>query len=235
MKRTGGTTAAKRRAGERAAEEVADGSVVGLGTGSTTAHAIRAIGQRVADGADIRAIPTSFQSRQLALELEIPLTTLDAVSGIDLAIDGADQVSTDEAEARAGDLIKGGGGAHTREKLVDAAADRFVVVADSSKLVDRLEGPVPLAVLPEAHTVVAEAVRDQGGQPELREAANKDGPVVTDDGNLVLDCGFGSIEEPARLAAELSSIPGVVEHGLFVEMADATYVGTESDVEVLSY
>ncbi|AHG00635.1 ribose 5-phosphate isomerase [Halostagnicola larsenii XH-48] len=244
MKRTGGTDEAKRRAGERAAEEVEDGFVVGLGTGSTTAHAIRAIGEAVENGLEVRGIPTSFQSRQLALEVGIPLTSLDAVSSVDLAIDGADQVVDtgdgteqvlDRSDAGDGDLIKGGGAAHTREKLVDAAADRFVVVADPSKLVDRLEGPVPLEVIPDAHTVVADAICELGGDSTLRAAECKDGPVVTDNGNLVLDCSFGPLEDPERLASRLASIPGVVEHGLFVGRTDAAYVGTESGVEVREY
>lgn len=233
MKTTGGSDAAKRRAGERAAEDVEDGFVVGLGTGSTTAHAIEAIGRAVDDGLDVRGIPTSFQSRQLALAEGIPLTELDAVSGVDLAIDGADRVLED-GDAR-GTLIKGGGAAHTREKLVDASADRFVVVADPSKLTDRLEAPVPVAVLPEAHTVVAERIGELGGEATLRDAQQKDGPVVTDGGNLVLDCAFGPIEDPTALAGGLSALPGVVEHGLFVDLADATYVGTDDGVDVRQY
>ena len=235
MKTAGGSADAKRRAGERAAREVEDGFVVGLGTGSTTAYAIEAIGDAVADGLEVQGIPTSFQSRQLALEVGIPLTTLDAVESVDLAIDGADQVVDDPDSPAHGALIKGGGAAHTREKLVDAAADRFVVVADPSKLADRLERSVPLEVLPAAHSVVADRVRDLGGEPSLREAEHKDGPVVTDNGNLVLDSEFGSIDDPEELASTLSSVPGVVEHGLFIDLADATYVGTEDGLEVREY
>ncbi|PGF15947.1 ribose 5-phosphate isomerase A [Natrinema sp. CBA1119] len=235
MKTEGGSTAAKRRAGERAAEEAEAGSVVGLGTGSTTAHAIRALGRAVDDGLEIRGIPTSFQSRELALEVGIPLTELDAVDAVDLAIDGADQVVDDPDAPARGALIKGGGGAHAREKLVDTAADRFLVVADPSKLTDRLERPVPLEVRPDAHTVVAERIRELDGEPTLRDAERKDGPVVTDNGNLLLDCAFGSIDDPDALATRLSKIPGVVEHGLFVGLADATYVGTEGGVEVRRY
>ncbi|WP_254766288.1 ribose-5-phosphate isomerase RpiA [Salinilacihabitans rarus] len=235
MKTQGGSDAAKRRAGRRAAADVEDGSVVGLGTGSTTAHAIEAVGEAVADGLDVRGIPTSFQSRRLALAVGIPLTDLDAVDRIDLAIDGADRVVDAPGADAHGALLKGGGAAHAREKLVDAAADRFVVVADPSKLVDALGAPVPVEVLPAAHTVVADRVRDLGGDPELRAADRKDGPVVTDNGNLVLDCDFGSIDDPAALAADLSAIPGVLEHGLFVDLADATYVGTDDGVEVREY
>ena len=227
MKTDGGSDTAKRRAGERAAETVEDGDVVGLGTGSTTAHAIRALGRAVDDGLEIRGIPTSFQSRQLALEVGIPLTDLDAVDGVDVAIDGADQIVDDSDASAYGALIKGGGAAHAREKLVDSAADRFLVVADPSKLTERLERSVPVEALPDAHTVVAERLEALGGEPTLRDAEYKDGPVVTDNGNLVLDCAFGPIDDPDGLATRLSAIPGVVEHGLFVGLADVAYVGRE--------
>ncbi|WP_049969323.1 ribose-5-phosphate isomerase RpiA [Haladaptatus cibarius] len=225
MKSTGGSDEAKRNAGESAAEVVEDGMVVGLGTGSTAAHAIRAIGRTVDAGADVQGIPTSFQSRQLAREAGIPLTGLGSVSAIDLAIDGADQFAGEH-------LIKGGGAAHAREKVVDNAANRFLVVADPSKEAERLNHPVPVEVLPSARTTVAEDVRKLGGQPDLREAERKDGPVVTDNGNLVLDCAFGEIRSPGELAGNLASIPGVVEHGLFIGMADEIHVGTDDGVEI---
>ncbi|GAB3032204.1 ribose-5-phosphate isomerase RpiA [Natronobiforma cellulositropha] len=229
MKTGGGSDAAKRRAGERAAEEVEDGMVVGLGTGSTTAYAIEAVGRAVDDGLAVRGVPTSFSARRLAIERSIPLVGLDEVERVDLAIDGADQVADDGA------LVKGGGAAHAREKLVAAAADRFVVVADPSKRVDRLERSVPLEVLPDALPVVTRAVRARSGEPTLREAVHKDGPVVTDNGNLVLDCAFGTIDDPEALATALATIPGVVEHGLFVDMADTVYVGTDEGLEVLEW
>ncbi len=226
MKTTGGSDEAKRNAGESAVEVVEDGMVVGLGTGSTTAHAIRALGRMVDSGLDVHGIPTSFQSRQLAQESEgVPLTDLDSVETVDIAIDGADQFAD-------GDLIKGGGGAHAREKIVDGAAERFLVVADPSKAAERLTRPVPLEVIPAAWTTVADDVRRLGGEPSLREAERKDGPVVTDNGNLVLDCEFGEIDSPSELACDLSALPGVVEHGLFVGMADEIHVGTDDGVEV---
>jgi ribose 5-phosphate isomerase A len=225
MKNTDGSEAAKRRAGEHAAEAVEDGMAVGLGTGSTAAHAIRAVGRQVDAGLDVRGVPTSFQSRQLAREAGIPLAALDEADGVDLAIDGADQVA-------GGDLVKGGGAAHAREKVVDAAADRFLVVVDPGKDADALNHPVPVEVLPDARTTVARAVEALGGDPALRAADRKDGPVVTDNGNLVLDCDFGTIADPAGLAADLSGLPGVVEHGLFVGMADEIHVGSRDGVEV---
>lgn len=220
----GGTDAAKRRAGESAADSVEDGMVVGLGTGSTTAHAIRRLGTRADGGLDIEGVPTSFQARELAREENIPLTTLDEATP-DVGIDGADQVAD-------GQLVKGGGAAHAREKLVDTAADRLLVVVDPTKRVDRLDYPVAVEVLPDARRTVASAIEPLGGEPTLREAERKDGPVVTDNGNLVLDCDFGTIEDPRALAADLSTVPGVVEHGLFIDVADELHVGTESEVRV---
>jgi ribose 5-phosphate isomerase A len=225
MKTTGGTTEQKRRAGESAAALVEEGMTVGLGTGSTAAHAIQAIGQAVADGLDVVGVPTSFDSRELAREAGIPVRPPEAVSRVDLAIDGADQVAD-------GDLIKGGGAAHAREKIVDAAADRFVVVADPSKEASVLNRSVPLEVLPDARRTVAAGVAGLDGEPTLRDAERKDGPVITDNGNVVLDCAFGPIEDPAGLATELSALPGVVEHGLFVDMADEIHVGTDDGVTV---
>lgn len=216
--------AAKRRAGERAAEAVEDGTVVGLGSGSTAAHAVRALGREVDAGLDVRGVPTSFQAREIAIDVGIPLTTLDEAD-VALAIDGADQIA-------GADLVKGGGGAHAREKIVDAAADRLLVVADPTKEADVLDEPVPVEVLPDARTTVADAVRRLGGRPDLRRADRKSGPVVSDNGNLILDCDFGAIPDPGGLAADLSALPGVVEHGLFVGLADEVYVGTETDVTV---
>ncbi|EMA67870.1 ribose-5-phosphate isomerase RpiA [Halorubrum kocurii] len=241
MKTSGGSDAAKRRAGESAAEAVADGEVVGLGTGSTAAHAIRRLGERVDAGIDVRGVATSFASRELAADCGIPLLDLDEAvgpdaPGIDVAIDGADQVAVgeegDEPTTGVGALIKGGGAAHAREKLVDAAADRFLVVADPSKEAAVLDRPVPVEALPAGRTAVAEAVRAAGGEPTLRRAERKDGPVVTDNGNLVLDCAFGEIADPGALATTLATTPGVVEHGIFVGLADAVHVGTETGVRV---
>ncbi len=217
--------AAKRRAGEHAAGTVDDGDVVGVGTGSTAAHAIRALGRAADAGREVRAVPTSHQARALAIEVGLPVVGLDEVDGVDVAIDGADQVAGP-------DLVKGGGAAHAREKVVDVAADTFRVVADERKLADALDHPVPVEVLPDARPTVAADVAALGGEARLREAARKDGPVVTDNGNVVLDCDFGTIDDPAALAADLSTIPGVVEHGLFVGLADYVHVGRADGVDV---
>ena len=230
MKSTAGSDAAKRQAGEAAAEQVRDGMVVGLGTGSTAAHAIRALGERVDSGLDIVGVPTSFGARQLAIEEAIPLADLDEVDRIDLAIDGADQFVRET-----GDCIKGGGAAHTREKIVAAAADDLAIVVDDTKLIDELDYPVAVEVIPAARSGVERAVDALGGTPTLRRATDKDGPVVTDNGNLVVDAEFDRIADPAALAAALSEVPGVVEHGLFVDRATELYVGTDDGVDVTVY
>ncbi len=222
----GGSDEAKRRAGESAAQLVDDGMTVGLGTGSTAAQAIDEIGERVKSGLDIDGIPTSYQSRENARAAGIELTTLEEKTP-DIAIDGADQFAD-------GNLIKGGGAAHTREKLVDSAADQFIVVADPTKEADVLDHPVPVEVMPDARQPVADAIEQRGGNPELRAATRKDGPVITDNGNLVLDCEFGAIESPGELANDLSTIPGVLEHGLFVDLADEIHVGTATGARVIT-
>jgi ribose 5-phosphate isomerase A len=231
MTSSGGSDEAKRRAGESAAAAVEDGMVVGLGTGSTAARAIRALGRAVDSGLDIEGIPTSWQSRRLAREAGIPITDLDAATP-DIAIDGADQVAETGAGTGGFDLVKGGGAAHAREKVVAAAADRLLVVVDDSKLAGRIDEPVPVEVLPAAVPAVAPAIRDLGGDPERRTAERKDGPVVTDNGNHVLDCSFGAVEDPASLAADLTAVPGVVAHGLFVDITDEVHVGSDDGVAV---
>ena len=230
MKSTGGSDAAKRRAGEAAADAVDDGMVVGLGTGSTAAYAIETLGRAVEEGLDIVGVPTSLGARQRAIDCGIDLRGLDEIDGIDLAIDGADQLV-----GETGVCLKGGGGAHSREKLVADAAAKLHLVVDDTKLTDTLDQPVPIEVLPDAHTIVANSVRSHGGEPTLRDATNKDGPVVTDNGNLVCDVDFGRIGEPASLAAQLSAIPGVVEHGLFVDYTTAVSVGRSDGVSTTTY
>ncbi len=213
----------KQQVGIAAAQRVESGMVVGLGTGSTTAFAIEELGRRLATGeiSDIVGIPTSFQAVVLGKKFGIPIRSLDDVSNIDLAIDGADEVDPHK------NLIKGGGAAHTREKVVDALADLFIVVVDQSKLVDRLGStfPVPIEVIPMAVAPVTRAVMNLGGKPELRLGVKKDGPVITDQGNMVLDVTFAEIPDPKSLEQTLNNIPGVVENGLFVGLADLILVG----------
>lgn len=213
----------KQAVGKAAADRVRSGSILGLGTGSTTAFAIQFLGDRLKSGelTDIKGIPTSFQASVLAKKYGIPLTTLDEVDRIDIAIDGADEVDPDKH------LIKGGGAAHTREKVVDSLAEEFIVVVDRSKLVDRLGStfPVPVEVLPMAVTPVMRALEQLGGVPELRMGVKKDGPVITDQGNMVLDVKFAAIADPAELEKTLNNIPGVLENGIFVGLADVVLIG----------
>jgi ribose 5-phosphate isomerase A len=216
-------TVMKQEVGRAAADRVKSGSIVGLGTGSTTAFAIQFLGDRLKSGAlkDIKGVPTSFQASVLAKQYGIPLTTLDEVDKIDIAIDGADEVDPQK------NLIKGGGAAHTREKIVDSLAEEFIVVVDSSKLVDRLGStfPLPVEVLPMAITPVMKAIEKLGGKPKLRMGVKKDGPVITDQGNMVLDVDFGAIENPVELEKTLNNIPGVLENGLFIGVAHVVLIG----------
>jgi ribose 5-phosphate isomerase A len=213
----------KQEVGKAAAQLVKSNSIVGLGTGSTTAYTIQFLGARLKSGEikDIVGIPTSFQAEVLAKKYGIPLTTLDAVDRIDLAIDGADEVDPQK------NLIKGGGAAHTREKIVDYLANQFIVVVDSSKVVDRLGSSfaVPVEVIPMAIAPVMRAIEKLGGKPELRMGVKKAGPVITDQGNMVVDVRFGSIDRPAELEKTLNNIPGVLENGIFVNCVDLVLIG----------
>ena len=209
---------AKQAAGIRAAEMVEDGMVIGLGTGSTVLFAMQQLSAKVRDGLDIAGVPTSFQAAMRARELGIPLTTLDDYPVLDLAIDGADQV---DPEFR---VIKGRGAAHLREKCVAAAAGRFIIVADPGKIVSFLDAAVPLEVLPFAVTPVLSALKGLGGEPLLREGQKKDGPVITDNGNMVIDCRFGLIHQPEQLELSLSTIPGVLSCGIFCGFTEKTTV-----------
>ncbi len=210
----------KQIAGECAAELVKDGMVVGLGTGSTTAFAIRELGRRVAAGLAIQGIPTSYQSAFLAAECKIPLTTLDEHPVVDIDIDGADQVANFI-------VIKGGGAAHTREKIVAMSSKRFVVVVDESKCVDVLNYPVPLEVLPFARQLVIKQVAELGGSARVRMGVNKDGPVISDNGNFIIDADFGAIDDPISLGEILSQCTGIVEHGIFANV-NTVYIGKKN-------
>ncbi len=218
----------KMMVGHAAAELVKDGNVVGLGTGSTTRFFIEKLAQRVKEeNMEILGVPTSYQSLLLAKNQGIPITTLEE-NDIDIAVDGADEVDGNL------NLIKGGGAAHTLEKIVDSAADRFVVVVDDSKIVEYLgKFPVPLEVIPEACRTVSNRVKDYGGLPSLRMAKMKDGPVITDNGNFVIDVHFERIENPADLEKELNNIPGVVENGIFAGLVDQVMVATSKGIKIL--
>ena len=192
---------------------VRDGNIVGLGTGSTAAYVVRFLGERVQAGLKIRGIPTSVQTKELAASVGIPLTTLDEFQQIDVTIDGADEFDPQLH------LIKGGGGALLREKIIASASRQVVIIADSSKQVAVLgKFPLPVEVIPFAQLLVAKRIAALGAAVKLRQDAKGD-PFVSDEGHHILDCGFGQIPDPPALARKLSDMPGVVEHGLFIDLA----------------
>jgi len=198
---------------------VEDGQVVGLGSGSTAAYAVQLLGERVRAGLKIHGIPTSVQTQQLAEELRIPLLALNDVQEIDVTIDGADEI---DPELR---LIKGGGGALLREKVVASASRKMVVIADSSKQVSRLgRFPLPVEVIAFAETVIRKKIAALGASVKLRQYAYGN-PFTTDEGHHILDCSFGEISDPPALARELKTMPGVVEHGLFIDLATVALIG----------
>ena len=220
---------AKKNAALEAVKHVRDCSVVGLGSGSTAAYAVEAIGERIRrDGLNILGVPTSYQAFALAVKHGIAVTTLEEYPTLDLTIDGVDQV--DEKL----NLIKGMGGALTREKIVASASKQNIVVADRNKRVKVLgeKGhPLPIEVLPFALAVVKRSIERLGGKPVLREGKGKVGPVVTDNGNMIVDAVFGPIDDPGALEGRLKLVPGLLETGLFVGLVDLVYLGTASGVE----
>ena len=205
----------KKEAGYKAAEYVTDGDILGLGTGSTTHYFIEAVGKRIADeGINVMGIPTSFQSLLLAKQWNIPVTSLEE-HDIDLAVDG-------------------GGAAHTKEKIVDYSAKQFIVIVDESKYVEEIGNfPVPVEVIPDASRVVIQTLEDMGAECEIRMGERKDGPVITDNGNFVIDAKFEKIESPMHLEIDLNSIPGVVENGIFTQMVDKVIIGTSEGIKEL--
>ncbi len=223
----------KRRAAEKAAEaELRSGMKLGLGTGSTAKHFVDIVGERIRAGERYLCVPTSEATRRQAEGLGIPLTTLDEIGEIDLTVDGTDEFDPDLT------LIKGGGGAHLREKMVASNSKRMIVIADASKKVARLGAfPLPVEIVPFAHGTSARAVagafeaEGMAVEPRLRLA--RDGsPYISDNGNFILDCVSLGIRDAAALAKRLDGIPGVVEHGLFIGLCFAVYLGTEEGVVV---
>jgi ribose 5-phosphate isomerase A len=224
----------KRLAAEKAAEaELRPGMKLGLGTGSTAKHFVDIVGERVRAGERYLCVPTSEATRVQAEGLGIPLATLDEIGEIDLTVDGADEFDPDL------NLIKGGGAAHLREKMVASNSRRMIVIADASKRVARLGAfPLPVEVVQFAHGTTARAVARafaaEGITVETRLRHAKDGSVlVSDNGNFILDCVNSGIADPASLARRLDGIPGVVEHGLFVGLCFAVYLGSEEGVAVI--
>lgn len=224
---------AKKNAALEAVKHVQDSFIVGLGSGSTTAFAIEALGERIKnEKLRIMGIPSSYQAFQLAVQYGIQVTTLDEHPTIDLTIDGADQITPEL------NLIKGMGAALAREKIVAAASKINIIIADENKRVKVLgenNQPVPVEVLPFAISLVKRKIVEIGGTPVVREGKGKLGPTITDNGNAIIDAAFGLIENPQELAVKLKMIPGVVETGLFVGLTDIVYVATPSRVEKIEH
>jgi ribose 5-phosphate isomerase A len=222
----------KRAAAKAALHYVKPGMKLGLGTGSTAKHFIDCIGDMVKAGFDVRCVPTSETSRKQAESLNIPLTTLDETPLLDLTVDGADELDGNLT------LIKGGGGALLREKIVAFSSAKMIVIADASKKVEKLgKFPLPIEVTP--FGLKSTAIKIEKGSAwagckgpitlRVRDAK----PFVTDNGNVILDCAFGEIPDAQKLASALSMIPGVVEHGLFIRMASLAIIGTETGPQLI--
>jgi len=224
----------KKAVAEAAVNEVTSNMIVGLGSGSTAAIMIKTLANKIKAGElkQIRGVPTSFQSEVLALELGIPLIDLVSVSQIDLAIDGADEVNPDYQ------LIKGGGACHVREKLVASKANKLLIVVDQTKLVKNLNEvfPLPVEVLPSAWKQVKDVIEEMDAKCKLRMAEKKAGPVVTDEGNLILDVLFnGGINNPKEIELRINNIPGVLENGLFVDLTYKVLVGKVENNQTIVY
>lgn len=229
MKNTDTNKDLKRLVGTAAAQLVENGMICGIGTGSTVAFLIEELGRRIKDeNLDIIGVPTSFQSKILCRENGIRTLDLQECTGLDLAIDGADEVDPML------NAIKGGGAAHTLEKIVAAMAKRFVIIVDESKLVRKLGTtfPVPVEIIPSALGFITAKVRDWGGEPQLRMGVRKDGPVITDNGQLVIDIKFKTGTNLRKIDNQLHQLPGVIETGLFYDLAQQVMVGSKKDMSV---
>ena len=223
----------KKIVADAAIKEVKSDMIIGLGSGSTAALMIKSLADEIRSGKlkNIRGVATSFQSEVLALQLDIPLIDLASASQIDLAIDGADEVDPEFQ------LIKGGGACHVREKLVASKANKLLIVVDETKMVQNLNQsfPLPVEVLPNAWKHVQEIISGMNGSSNLRMATKKAGPVVTDQGNLILDVLFNDgIKNPKDIEMSINNIPGVLENGLFVDLTDKVLVGkVENNIPVV--
>ncbi len=220
---------AKKNAALEAVKQVKNNSIVGLGSGTTVAFAIEALGERMKkEGLKIMGIPSSYQAFQLAVQYGVPITTLDEHPVIDVTIDGADQVTPELY------LIKGMGAALLREKIVASASKYNIIIVDETKRVKVLgenNQAVPIEVVPFALSLVKSKISALGGTPVVREGKGKLGPIVTDNGNFIIDANFGLIQNPQEIAAKVKMIPGVIETGFFVGLTDLVYIATPSKVE----
>jgi ribose 5-phosphate isomerase A len=224
---------AKEAAAREALKHVRDGMKLGLGTGSTAAKFVAGLGEMVADGLNVVCVPTSEATRQQAESLNIPLTRLDEEPILDLTVDGADELDGDLT------LIKGGGGALLREKIVASSSRQMIVIADTTKKVDRLgKFPLPVEIVPfgvkSTAMKIEHAARWAGCEGELALRIRDGELFVTDNGNVIIDCSFGEIPDAQKLASVLSTIPGLVDHGLFIDMAGLAILGGPDGVEVIT-
>lgn len=217
----------KKLAGEKAVEHIKDGMILGLGTGSTVKYTLEKLGELIKDGFEIKGIPTSMRTKKLAKEYNIPLTTLNENPEIDLTIDGADEVDSKL------NLIKGGGGALTREKIIAYHSKKEIIVIDDSKVVKALgiDFPLPVEVIKYGWTSTKKVLERYDCNVELRTIVGE--PFITDNSNYILDCEFERIEDPEQLEKDINNIPGVVENGLFIGLVDEVIVGSKQGIMTL--
>ena len=218
----------KKQAGEEAVKHIEDGMTIGLGTGSTVEYTLRKVGQMIQEGFKIQGIPTSIHTKRIAKEEKIPLTTLDEHPEIDITIDGADEVDSNL------NLIKGGGGALTREKIIAFNSKKVIIVVDDSKVVKALgiDFPLPVEVVKFAWTSTKKRLEAFGCNVAIREVM-KGEPFITDNGNYILDCEFDYIENPEQMEIDINCIPGVVENGLFINLVSEVIVGSQQGILTL--
>lgn len=217
----------KKIAAEAAVDYIKDGMIIGLGSGSTVNYMIRKLGERVKEGLNVQGIPSSKKTEKLANEVGVPLIDFSSVEHIDLGIDGADEVDGNL------NLLKGGGGSLVREKIVARSTEKFIVIADQSKAVKSLgEFPLPVEVVQFGWEITAKSIADFGTEPVIRIRDGK--PFVSDNGNYILDCKFGNISKPNELHEKLKLLTGVIETGLFMNMADIVIIGRDDSIEVLT-
>ncbi len=219
----------KKLAGEKAIEHIEDGMIIGLGTGSTVEYTLRKLGKLCREGLKIKGIPTSVHTKRIATEEKIPLTTLEENAVIDITIDGADEVDSNL------NLIKGGGGALTREKIIAYNSKKVIIVIDDSKVVKCLgiDIPLPVEVVKFGWTSTKKTLEEFDCKVELRKVMG-DEPFITDNSNYILDCEFERIENPAQFEIEINSIPGAVENGLFIGLVDEVIVGGKQGISTLN-
>ena len=230
MKSVSSNKELKRMVGIRAADFVKDGMMVGIGTGSTVAFFIEELGRRVKEGLHIIGVPTSYAAKLSCIQQGIPVSDCMLFDHLDIAIDGADEIDPSL------NAIKGGGAAHTNEKIIASMADEFILIADESKMVSSLcvDFPLPVEVIPAALTYAEKRIRQLGGIPSLRNAVHKDGPVISENGNLILDIKFQHVpSDLALLDSQLKNIPGVLETGLFLGMAKKALIGYRDTIRMI--